>query len=193
MCLNDNQCSEAGSTCNLNTKICEGPCLGIPCSNHGHCVYNENDETVSCDCDADYYADGLYCIYDTHNCIPDQFSNPLNSSSETASLIDFGSYDNLTLGNSNCAYVEDWYKINLNANTKININITYSETNRNVSIKLYKGNDIINPVKSNTSPSDDIRNILYNVMEENTYYIRVLIYYTTEQKNISYSMSITSN
>jgi len=193
MCLNDSQCTEAGSTCNLNTKTCEGPCLGIFCSNHGDCIYNESDNSVLCDCDENYYADGLYCIYDTHNCIPDQLSEPLNANSETARLIDFGSYDNLTLGNSNCGYVEDWYKINLNTNTKINVNVAYTEVERNVSIKLYKEGDFDNPVKSNTSPSDGLRALFYNAIEENTYYIRVLIYFTSEQKNISYSMVVESN
>ena len=196
-CNNDQYCINKNPqkpACNSNINRCEDPCNEILCSNHGDCKNNNN--VLSCDCDEDYYVDGFYCIYDSHNCEVDQFSNPLNNTSDTAKIINFGSYDNLTLGNSNCGYVKDWYKIDLLANTQLNFNLTYSDTAdiaRNISIKLYNNTNFSTPIKSNTSPDDLTRSILYSVTEDNIYYIKVLIYYTTDQKNISYSMVVSSD
>ncbi len=173
-----------------DTCVADNPCSGVTCSGHGSCV--NNNGSASCNCDAGYHANGLYCIQDAQTCDLDQFSNPLNNSSSTAKTIDFGTYNNLTLSNSNCTYVEDWYKIQLYPNTEFKFTLTYTDTNSNITVKLYKQPDTTTAVAGNTSPSANTREIAYTVTEENTYFIRVYIYYQSEQRAIPYSMTVSS-
>jgi len=194
--------NEAGCYCNdgynavdtdndgkKDTCLAEDLCEGVTCSNHGSCI--ESNGEATCNCDVGYHVNGLYCILDSQTCDLDQFSTPLNNTSSMAKSIDFGTYNDLTLSNSNCHYVEDWYKIQLYSSTEFKFTLTYADTDSNITVKLYKQGDTATPVASNTSTTNT-RSISYNVAEESTYYIRVYIYYQAEQRAIPYSMTLSS-
>ena len=166
----------------------QNPCDGINCSGHGICTVNNGNPI--CNCDAGYHANGLYCVEDAPTCELDSLSTPLNNTSTTAKTINFGNYDNLTLSDSNCRYTEDWYKIQLNSDTIFKFVLTYRETSSNITVKLYKQSDTSNPIASNTA-TQYTREINYTVTQSGTYFIRVYIYYQSEQRPISYSMTLS--
>ena len=194
--------NEAGCYCDENytptdtnndgqkdTCVADDPCADVTCSGHGSCINSSG--TLSCNCSAGYHSSGLNCIIDSQNCDVDQFSNPLNNTSTKAVTVELTTYNNLSLKDDNCNYVEDWYKVILSPSTEFKASLTFTHNDGDIDIKLFKQSDTTSYIASSTTSTDN-ELITYSVTEQGTYYIRVYILSSSNTRAPNYSMTLST-
>jgi len=153
----DTTCDDENSTCNSETGTCDcntnftlenGLCVAIDLCENIICDDENstcNSETGNCDCNTNFIPENGVC---TRVCIPDQFLD--NNTSETASPITEGVYENLTL----CGKTdEDWYEITITKGEVLNFEIFFTDSYGDIELKLYDNEG--NLLKNSTSNSDN--------------------------------------
>ncbi|MBN2693044.1 hypothetical protein JXR93_00150 [bacterium] len=147
-CLTNEHCAD-GYRCNTSLNSCQLEfleCQGVSCSGNGDCVVL--NDRPKCNCYEGYREEGLQCI-EIIQCDVDQFSTPLNNSSDKAAEITAGIYENLSTESSNCYYSEDWYSISVSGvdvGKTLFVALDYS-SEYDFSLKLYSPNDLTFPLK----------------------------------------------
>jgi len=210
-----NICVEDGLNCNANQHEEDNQCVSntktVPCNDitpANATVVNTNVEVTYTDgsgwstpadcawnCNTNYHEENNLCVEDGTIACDDEFES--NNTYDTASLIEDANarsdqYTNLTI----CENDEDWFKIESEANSGLEIDIKYTHVpfECDIDMKLYKmENGELTQIDSSIYSTG--RETLYvrNTLTSETYYIKVFGYASNCDSPYSLTANIFNN